>query len=160
MFTLEIPEQPHALNEVIEQLINHLSTTPEGTEEYAACVDQLNKLYKAKEIDLNLKLKELELLGKQNDLEIVHKQKEKELLINQALKENELVLRQQEIDANCRLKDVEASYKEKESEDFRRVKPETLALIAANIAGIVLVIGHERINVITSKALGFIGKLR
>lgn len=160
MFTLEIPEQPHALNEVIEQLINHLSTTPEGTQEYTAGVDQLTKLYKAKEIDLKLKLEQFEALARQNDLEIVHKQKEKELLINQALKENELLLRQQEIDANCNLKAAEASYKEKESEDFRRVKPETLALIAANIAGIVLVIGHERINVITSKALGFIGKLR
>lgn len=34
------------------------------------------------------------------------------------------------------------------------------ATIAANIAGIVLILGHERVGVITSKALGFVQKLR
>ena len=34
------------------------------------------------------------------------------------------------------------------------------ATIAANLAGILLIIGHERTGVITTKALGFIQKLR
>ena len=34
------------------------------------------------------------------------------------------------------------------------------ATIAANIAGIALILNHERMGVITSKALGFILKLR
>jgi hypothetical protein len=38
--------------------------------------------------------------------------------------------------------------------------PDTLAIVAANLFGIILVIKHEEVNVITSKALGFIPKLR
>lgn len=34
------------------------------------------------------------------------------------------------------------------------------ATIAANLAGIILILGHERVGVITSKALGFVQKLR
>lgn len=44
-------------------------------------------------------------------------------------------------------------------------KPEKLskdgmATIAANLFGILLIVGHERANVVTSKALGFVQKLR
>lgn len=34
------------------------------------------------------------------------------------------------------------------------------ATIAANLAGIVLILTHERVGVITTKALGFVQKLR
>jgi hypothetical protein len=33
-------------------------------------------------------------------------------------------------------------------------------MIAANLAGIALIVGHERMNVVTSKAIGFVLKLR
>lgn len=42
----------------------------------------------------------------------------------------------------------------------RRVSPDTWALALANIFGIVLIVGHERANVLTSKALTFVSKLR
>lgn len=41
-----------------------------------------------------------------------------------------------------------------------RVDANTVALIAANLIGIILILQHERINVISSKALSFVGKLR
>ena len=41
-----------------------------------------------------------------------------------------------------------------------RVSPDVLATIAANLAGIGLIIGHERVNVIASKALSFVTKLK
>lgn len=41
-----------------------------------------------------------------------------------------------------------------------RVSADTMALIAANLAGIVLIIGHERLHVITTKAIGFVSKLK
>lgn len=47
-----------------------------------------------------------------------------------------------------------------ETEPKRGVTPDTWALIGANLAGILLIIGHERLHVISTKALGFIGKLR
>jgi hypothetical protein len=42
----------------------------------------------------------------------------------------------------------------------RRVSPDTLALVAANIFGILWITRYERENVVTSKALGFIQKTR
>lgn len=38
----------------------------------------------------------------------------------------------------------------------RLIKPDTMALIAANLLGIVLIMNFEKANVITSKALGFV----
>jgi len=49
-------------------------------------------------------------------------------------------------------------YKLKEIDAPKRISPDTKALIAGNLAGIVLIIGYERANVITSKALGFVLK--
>lgn len=37
---------------------------------------------------------------------------------------------------------------------------DTAATVAANLIGIIMIIGHERANVITTKALGFIIKPR
>lgn len=41
-----------------------------------------------------------------------------------------------------------------------RVSKETWATIAANLAGIAIIVGHERAHVVTSKALSFIMKMR
>lgn len=51
-------------------------------------------------------------------------------------------------------------YKLREHDAPRRISPDTLALVAGNLAGIVLIVGHERANVVTSKALNFVMKLR
>ena len=42
----------------------------------------------------------------------------------------------------------------------QRVSPDTLATVVANLTGIVMIVGHERLHVVTSKALQFIMKLR
>jgi hypothetical protein len=42
----------------------------------------------------------------------------------------------------------------------KSVSPDTKALVMANLAGIILILGFERANVVTSKALGFILKTR
>ena len=41
-----------------------------------------------------------------------------------------------------------------------RVSADTLANIAANLTGILIVVGYEQKHVITTKALGFIAKLK
>lgn len=41
----------------------------------------------------------------------------------------------------------------------RRVSPDTLATIVANLLGIGIIVGHERTHIVTSKALTFIRKL-
>lgn len=42
----------------------------------------------------------------------------------------------------------------------RRVSPDTLAMIAGNLLIAVIVVGHERAHVVTSKALQFMSRAR
>jgi hypothetical protein len=51
-------------------------------------------------------------------------------------------------------------YSLKEMDSKKRVSPDTLAIVIGNLLGIVMIVGHERMNVVTSKALNFILKLR
>lgn len=51
-------------------------------------------------------------------------------------------------------------YTLKDSNSKRRVSPDTLAIVAGNLAGILLIVGHERAHVVTSKALNFVMKMR
>lgn len=50
-------------------------------------------------------------------------------------------------------------YKIKNENRSRRVSPDTLATIGANLLGIGIIVGHERTHIVTSKALTFIRKL-
>ena len=49
-------------------------------------------------------------------------------------------------------------YALKESNSKRRISPDTLAIVAGNLAGILLIVGHEQAHVVTSKALNFVIK--
>ena len=40
------------------------------------------------------------------------------------------------------------------------ISPDTMAIIAGNLLGILIIVGFERANVVTSKALSFVLKLR
>lgn len=41
-----------------------------------------------------------------------------------------------------------------------RINPDTLAVVIANLLGIAMIVRHEELNVITTKALGFVMKPR
>lgn len=51
-------------------------------------------------------------------------------------------------------------YKLKEINSRKRVSPDTLAIVAGNLAGILMIVGHEKAHVVTSKALSFVLKAR
>ena len=51
-------------------------------------------------------------------------------------------------------------YKLQEMFTPKRVSPDTLALIGSNLIGLILILHYEKINVLTSKALGFVTRLR
>jgi hypothetical protein len=55
---------------------------------------------------------------------------------------------------------LERLYKAKANECNRRVSPDTVAIIVGNLLGILLILGYEKANVITTKALGFVIKGR
>jgi len=48
----------------------------------------------------------------------------------------------------------------KEQHSKRKVDPNVLVTAGANLTGILLILHYERIHVVTSKALGFVMKLR
>jgi hypothetical protein len=58
------------------------------------------------------------------------------------------------------LKHLTELYKLKENSAPKRPSPDTVLLVAGNLAGIVIIIGYERANVIASKAIGFVLRLR
>lgn len=55
---------------------------------------------------------------------------------------------------------IEKLHAMKESEKPSRVSKDTWAMIGANLTGILLIIHHERADIITSKALSFAQKIR
>ena len=52
------------------------------------------------------------------------------------------------------------NYQLKEQDSRSRPSADTLLIVGANIVGIILIIGHERASIITTKALGFIMRLK
>lgn len=41
-----------------------------------------------------------------------------------------------------------------------RISKDTLVLVAGNLLGILLIVKHEELNVVTSKAMNFVGKFK
>ena len=51
-------------------------------------------------------------------------------------------------------------YKLREHDSRPSVSPDALLLSVTNLLGIVIIVSHEKTHVVTSKALGFLAKLR
>lgn len=119
------------LQAVIDLLIEALKNATPGDDDYAKMVSQLSGLYKIKETHTTIETSKLDALSK---------------------------------DAQCKaetkLKNAEARIKEREANSKIPVKPETLALIGGNLAGIIAILSYEKANIITSKALGFVKTLK
>lgn len=97
MFNRNDSTEKTKLEEAIDELFNEMSNLSGDDPAYAKMVDQLDTLYKLKEVD--------------------HK-----------------------VDVRT------------------RVSADTLAIVVGNLAAVVLIVGHERANVITTKALSFLAK--
>lgn len=55
---------------------------------------------------------------------------------------------------------VERLNKIRLSDEGNSISPDTLVVVGGNLAGILLILGYERLNIITTKALGFVIKGR
>lgn len=53
---------------------------------------------------------------------------------------------------------LEKLYKMKSSDKTHRVSADALIAVAGNLLGITLIMNHERLHVVTTKALGFVMK--
>ena len=66
-----------------------------------------------------------------------------------------------DMDEYARMVDqLEKLYKLKDIDKPTRVSADTVAMITANLVGIAMIIGYERANILTSKALSVLFKLR
>lgn len=73
---------------------------------------------------------------------------------------NEMSTLTAETEEYARMVDQLAKLHAMKTADSRpRVSPDTLATIAANLTGILIIVSHERAHIITTKALGFVKKL-
>lgn len=162
------------LDTAIDKILSAMQGVNPDSDEFAKMADQVTKLIKAKEIIGNLKLKAFEANNKQtndgNALQVKKDEldvrkaeigiRETEIAKNTNLRGTELLNRKEEVEVNRELKEAELALRQEELADRRRVGADTWAIVGANVAGIVLILAHERINVIASKALGFVVKLR
>lgn len=115
----------------IKALFDSLNDHATNSEEYSQIVDQIVKLTKVRQTVADITLHMFEATTKEN-----------EALESFALKKRELDMKLSEINKPD------------------RVSADTWALVGANLAGIFMIIGYERFNVIASKALGFIRQIR
>lgn len=160
------PTRSEKLDEAIDRVLQEMEGLDTTSTEYAKLVTQLQGLYKAMEIDANIKVKIYDAVAKSNDLEQKRATEEYDLqnkreLADQAnkLKGAELGMQQMKFEAEAELRDVEIEAKKTALNERRRVSTDTLVLAAANLAGIVAVLNYERTAVVVSKAFGWIRKL-
>lgn len=137
------------LKSLIDDALDKLDDFEIGTKEYAAAVDQLNKLMRARELEIGIQTKKIDTLNKQE-----------ESIANRETKAQEAEARVKEMEAAIALKEVEKQVKELELKTPFGIKPDTLALLVGNLAGILVIVTHERANVITTKAFGLLSKLK
>lgn len=147
MFTQENLTESEKLDKEITRLIDKMKGEDPTDEKYAKMADQLTKLFKLKDIDAKLKISAFEAVTKQKENDEKHR-----------LQIEELNLKQREFDVDCEQKNLDADLKKKQNDAFGKISLESWAAIGANLAGILLILNHERANVITTKALGFLRK--
>lgn len=119
------------LPDAIEKLFEDLKNHESHSDEYAQIMDQIVKLTKVRKEIADMSLHMFEATGKQD-----------EMFTSLNLKSRELDLK----------------YMEAKKPD--RVSMDTWAMIGANLAGILVIVGYERFNIIASKALGFLRQVR
>lgn len=152
-------DEVEELDKAIARLLSKMAESDCDSEEYAKMADQLVKLMKTKQIIAELLLKAEE--SQQRDAEFLKnlELKKEEAEDAARTKASEHSLKIQEFEDNYALRKRELELKEKEAEKPDRLSKDTLAIVAANVAGILAILAHERVNVIASKALNFVRKI-
>ena len=78
---------------------------------------------------------------------------------------NELLIEMQKCQGDSdefqtRLERLKTLYKLRDADRPQRISPDTVLIVAGNLTGIALILHYEKVNVVTSKALSFVMKLR
>ena len=140
----------------LEEVIDNHQTQMVGVDAYSSEYIQM--------------MKDLSVLYKLRSEERVSEQKQKEF----DLKVKEFQLKEEELEFKREHERNESSYKAKDytlkeaeilmkQADLERrgkISPDTVIMVAGNLAGILLILNFEKVGVVTSKAMGLLIKLR
>ena len=140
----------------LEEVIDNHQTQMVGVDAYSSEYIQM--------------MKDLSVLYKLQSEERVSEQKQKEF----DLKVKEFQLKEEELEFKREHERNESSYKAKDytlkeaeilmkQADLERrgkISPDTVIMVAGNLAGILLILNFEKVGVVTSKAMGLLIKLR
>jgi hypothetical protein len=144
MYSFNNTRQDTALDERISELLDNLNNTSGSEEAYTTTTDNLVKLYKIKHEAIKL--------HQDNRIEEEKVANDKEKI---AVERDKLHHESEKLQLDGEKFDLE-------QEKTRTWKPSPDAIVgaAASVVGIVLVLHYEKLGVVTSKALGFLGKLK
>lgn len=78
--------------------------------------------------------------------------------INSALEKLEAIPDKTSKDYGNLVDHISRLHKLKAEEKPKQVNPDTMVIVAANVVGILMILNHERLHPITSKALNFVAK--
>lgn len=140
-------ENPHAsaINDRIAKLLDEMDKLDGNSDDYTHTTNNLAKL-------LELKNQIIKTGNETTKLEI-----------EETKSIDEHVLNQSRIEMEHRKLDLEVERFNTETEKSRSWKPSPDAIVtaAASIVGILFILHHEKVgNVVSSKALGFVGKMK
>lgn len=161
---------PTKLDEVIAKTLTQMSQVGSETDEFAKMAENLLKLFRAKEIDVKAKVTAFDSAVKDTEQERILDLRETEMSVKRnevetnlirlarelEIKQKEIELKERQFKHELDTSEIDQNMKIETFEERRRISSDTLAIIAANLGGILLIIGYERVNVIASKAIGFV----
>lgn len=124
---MNMSNQEPTLEETIDRLRGRLLDHEGESKEYAAIIAQLTKLYALKQAEDKFNLEWFEAQEKLKD----------------------------DV-SNREAQAAETATKWNALKYFKRPSTDTMLIVGANILGILIIVGYERANVVTSKALGFL----
>ena len=141
-----------SLEEVIDNHQTQMVGVDAYSSEYIQMMRDLSVLYKlqSEEQVSEQKQKEFDLKVKEFQL------KEEELEFKREHERNESYYKGKDYT----LKEAELLIKQADLERRGKISPDTVIMIAGNLAGILLILNFEKVGVVTSKAMGLLIKLR
>ena len=141
-----------SLEEVIDNHQTQMVGVDAYSSEYIQMMRDLSVLYKlqSEEQVSEQKQKEFDLKVKEFQL------KEEELEFKREHERNESYYKAKDYN----LKEAELLIKQADLERRGKISPDTVIMIAGNLAGILLILNFEKVGVVTSKAMGLLIKLR
>ena len=125
------------LNEEIESLIIILQAKDPAEEDYKTINDNLKTLLEVKEVYQKERLRETEIEAKQSEAEMKKKL----------------------IEAEIKAKLLEVNQQNEDIPFWKKIDPNVVIRGAVGIGAVVLILKHEKLEVIASKAFGLIPRL-